>query len=196
VAMRDGQGTGRRRLGGRRALTTFVAYVTGPDCRSTVTVRHPVGMVKRRIDGRRLGLSMVVAAALAFIIYGFSLAERGGNASTITDPAVERVVPPPGSLVLRQSTIIVDLEPGYRGVLFVNGQEIPTFDLVGGDSNTTGAVFDAVFDPAQNTISFTPRTGATVEELPAGENRITAVFWKMSESRESARSASWTIRVS
>jgi hypothetical protein len=152
-------------------------------------------MPKRRLDWRRIVLSLVVVAALGMIAFGFALAETGDQNRRIDDAAVERAIPSPGSLVLRQSTVGVDLAPGYRGVLVIDGQEIPTYDLVGGEESATGAVFDAQFDPAQNTVYFTPREGSTIEKFAPGEHRVTAVFWKIGETRNNARSVTWSFKV-
>src|SRR5713226_8876079 len=84
--------------------------------------------VARALDVRRLGLSLVVAGALALIVFGFASAQTGDDAVEITDPAIERVLPLPGALVLRQSQVGADLASGYRGVLIIDGQEIPTQD--------------------------------------------------------------------
>jgi hypothetical protein len=151
----------------------------------------------RKIDRTRVVLSLLVAVAIVMIVYGFASAETGDRAVQITDPGVENVYPQPGAIVLRQSEIGADLATGYRGVLIVDGQEIPTFDLVATDGTTSsGATFDAVFDPAQNTVSFTPKKGATVEALSPDRHTVTVVFWKMDESRDTARSITWSFKVS
>jgi hypothetical protein len=53
-----------------------------------------------------------------------------------------------------------------------------------------------VFDLAQNTVTFTPREGAAIEAFEAGDHRVTAVFWKLSESRAQSRSFTWQFKVS
>jgi hypothetical protein len=151
----------------------------------------------RKIDRTRVVLSLLVAVALVMIVYGFASADTGDSAVQITDPGVESVYPKPGAIVLRQSEIGADLATGYRGVLIVDGQEIPTFDLVATDGTaSSGATFDAVFDPAQNTVSFTPKKGATIEALSPDRHTVTVVFWKMDESRDTARSITWSFKVS
>ena len=54
----------------------------------------------------------------------------------------------------------------------------------------------AQFDPAQNTVLFTPREGAAIEAFAPGEHTVTAVFWKLDQSRDSARSFTWHFKVS
>jgi hypothetical protein len=156
-------------------------------------------MALPRIDLRRLGIAAIVAAALALIVYGFASAQTGDQAVEITDPAIERVLPNPGALVLRQSQVGADLASGYRGVLIIDGQEIPTTDAQapGGPSNgdpTTN--IDAVFDLSQNTILFVPRQGATIEQFTPGDHQITVVYWKLDESRDDAKTFTWNFKVS
>jgi hypothetical protein len=145
-----------------------------------------------RLDLRRLGASVFIAGALALIVYGFASAQTGDQAVEISDKAIERVIPSPGSLVLRQSQVGADLAPGYRGLLIIDGNEIPTYDVGGSNSSA----FDAQFDPAQNTVLFLPREGATVSQFAPGEHHITVVYWKIIETRDQATTFSWTFSVS
>jgi hypothetical protein len=152
-----------------------------------------------RIDFRRLGIAAIVAAALALIIYGFASAQTGDQAVQISDPAIERVLPMPGALVLRQSQVGADLAPGYRGVLIIDGQEIPTTDAQapGGPGNVDPSTnIDAVFDLAQNTVLFVPRQGATIEQFAPGDHHITVVYWKLDETRDDAKTFTWGFKVS
>ncbi len=157
-----------------------------------------MGAVARRpLDLRRLGASLLIAGALALIIYGFASAETGNEAVEINDPAVERVVPSPGALVLRQSQVGADLAPGYRGVLIIDGNELPTDDMQpAGAASSAGPITGAQFDPALNTVLYLPREGAVLPEFAPGEHHITVVYWKMDETRDQARQFDWTFKVS
>ena len=143
-------------------------------------------------------MSVVIAAALALIVWGFASAETGDDAVEITDPAIERVLPMPNALVLRQSQVGADLAPGYRGVLIIDGQEIPTQDAQApGAANSDVAVnYDAVFDLAQNTVLFLPREGATIEQFAPGDHQTTVVYWKIDETRDQAKTFAWKFKVS
>jgi hypothetical protein len=147
-----------------------------------------------RVDARRLIVSLVIAAGLGLIVYGFSIAQTG-TSSALLPVGVEQVVPANGDLVLRQSMVAADLAPGYRGVLVIDGQEIPTYDI-GTGTIPSGAAFDAQFDPAQNTVSFTPKTGATIEKFSPGSHQASVIYWKMAESRDDAMTYSWQFKVS
>jgi hypothetical protein len=147
---------------------------------------------------RRFGASVLIAGALALIVYGFASAQTGDQAVQISDPAIERVLPMPGALVLRQSQVGADLAPGYRGVLIIDGQEIPTQDAqaTGNASSDATVNYDAVFDLAQNTVLFLPRQGATIEQFAPGDHQATIVYWKLEESRDEAKTFSWKFKVS
>src|SRR5215218_4148221 len=155
-------------------------------------------VARHLLDVRRLGVSVLIAAALALIIYGVASAETGDDAVEITDPAIERVLPMPNALVLRQSQVGADLAPGYRGVLIIDGQEIPTQDAQApGTANSDATVnYDAVFDLAQNTVLFLPREGATIEQFAPGDHQTTVVYWKIDETRDQAKTFAWKFKVS
>lgn len=153
-----------------------------------------------RIDRRRLVLSFVVAAALVALSFGVRRARTGESTVGTTDPAIENVSPKPDELVLRQTQVMVDLAAGYRGELFIDGQQIPVADLANdgsatNDSESNRAPIDAVFDPAQNIITFTPTVGATIEEFDPRHHSVTVSYWKLDESRDQARNFSWSFRV-
>jgi hypothetical protein len=152
----------------------------------------------RRLNLGRLGASLLIAGALALIIYGFASAQTGDDAVEIHDPAIERVVPSPGSLVLRQSQVGIDLAPGYRGVLIIDGNELPTDDAQapGAATSSPSSNLGAVFDLGLNTVLYLPREGAILPDFAPGDHRITAVYWKLDETRDQARTFSWPFKVS
>jgi hypothetical protein len=157
-------------------------------------------MPKRRIDWSKLAIAAIATLGIGLIVAGLAAARTGDERTPkITDPAVEQVFPKDGDLVLRQSQVGVDLAPGYRGVLIIDGQELPISDLVAIDP-ATGAQpvlsLDAQFDPAQNTVTFTPREGAAIESFAPGDHGATAVFWREGDSRLQGRSFSWQFKVS
>jgi len=69
----------------------------------------------------------------------------------------------------------VDLRPGWTGVLIVNGVEIPEDQLDLDNLESLGQVL------------FTPGDGKAIEQYEAGENCVTAVVWRVRESRAEAR---------
>ena len=147
-----------------------------------------------RLDRRRLVLSLVVAAALVGFWFAITGAETEPERKLPT--AIETVSPADGALVLRQTQVVVDLAPGYRGKLFIDGQEIPVVERLNeGSAGDEPTPIDAVFDPAQNTITFTPTVGATIPEFAPRPHQVTVSFWRFEESAEAAGNYSWTFRV-
>ena len=52
-----------------------------------------------------------------------------------------------------------------------------------------------VYEPGNATLTFTPSSGALIREFSEGEHRATVVAWRIDESRQFARSYSWTFNV-
>jgi hypothetical protein len=145
--------------------------VVAPDVRVTWPLRHHAVVPRGRLDRSRLVASLLVVVALFMIAYGFASANTGDRALEVTDPAIETVSPKPGDeQVDRHQTITIDLAPGHRGLLSVNGQEVGVYDIDNTGTTSSGALYEARFDAALNTVTFTPRDGATVESLPPGRN--------------------------
>lgn len=131
---------------------------------------------------RRLVTGAVLLLALAAFVYAFTLG-RGSTDIVPTGDAVERLVPPQGSQVLRQSEIGIDLAPEWTGVLQINGIEIPEDQLRR--------------VPAQNQVFFTPGPGQEIEELPPGPVNVVALIWRpvAGESRDDADTIRWSFQV-
>ena len=156
-----------------------------------------------RVDRTRLALSVGFAAGIALIGLGFSVAQTGRDAQRLPD-VIATINPGPGDNVLRQSQIVVDFDGPYDAVLVLNGIELPVTrldELAGaGTPPRPGAQLEipptAIYDPGNFTISFQPQEGALVESLRQGEHRATVLFWKVDQSRNEARSFTWTFSVS
>src|SRR5262245_50623231 len=103
-----------------------------------------------KLDARRFALSFLIAAALVGLWLAGTRAQTGPNGDGPKDPAIQSISPGPDELVLRQTQVIVDLAPGYRGALYIDGQQIPVTDLVNDSQpgQTPAPHIDAVFDPA------------------------------------------------
>ena len=131
---------------------------------------------------RRVLTGALLLAALGGFVYAFSLGQ-GSTDILPTGDAVERLVPPQGSQVLRQSELGIDLAPEWTGVLQVNGVEIPEDQLRR--------------VPAQNQVFFTPGPGQEIEELAPGRVDVTALIWRpvAGETREDADTVRWTFQV-
>lgn len=125
--------------------------------------------------------ALLLGALVAFV-YAFSLG-RGSSDIVPTGGAVEVLVPPDGSQVLRQTEIGIDLAPEWTGVLQINGIEIPEDQLRR--------------VPAQNQVFFAPGPGKEIEELPAGQVEVVALIWRpvAGETRDDADTIRWSFQV-
>jgi len=131
---------------------------------------------------RRVLTGALLLAALAGFVYAFTLG-RGTSDIAATNDAVEQLVPPRDSQVLRQSEIGIDLAPEWTGVLQINGMEIPEDQLRR--------------VPAQNQVFFAPGVGQEIEELPPGRVTVVALIWRpvAGETREDADTVRWSFSV-
>jgi hypothetical protein len=135
---------------------------------------------------RRLLVIVAVVAALAGIVFAFTLVDTddGTNDVAVTDAGpVEQLIPPRGSEILRQEAVGVDLRPGWTGVLVINGVEIPEDQLDTDNAASLGQIL------------YTAGSGKAIERFEAGENCITAVVWRVQESRADARNTAWCFNV-
>ena len=135
---------------------------------------------------RRTLITIVVIGALAGVVFAFSQVNRddGSNDVAVSETGpVEQLIPPRGSEILRQDVTGVDLRPGWTGVLIVNGVEIPQDQLDTANLESLGQVL------------YTPGDGKAVEHYDAGENCVTAVIWRVEESRADSRNVDWCFNV-
>ena len=157
---------------------------------------------RKKLNKSALFASFGVSVGLIFIIFGLNAATTGRDALNLPDE-IENMSPANNEKVLRQSEIRIDFIDGYEGALIVDGVEIPTTRLdelqVGGKQPKPGEQVDlpptAVYDPGNFTLSFLPQEGAPIEELGQGKHTARVFFWKITESREKAKSYSWEFSV-
>jgi hypothetical protein len=159
---------------------------------------------RRRVDRGLLAASLVIAAGLVLIIYGFTSAVTG-NDGIDRPEAIESVQPVENAIqVLQQDQIVVDLQAGFEGRLVVDGIELPT-TIIGQsevDPNAQpepGQQIDlpttAVFDPGNAVLSFQPVEGALIESFSEGEHEVTVFFWPIEDGPQQARAYTWTFNV-
>jgi hypothetical protein len=135
---------------------------------------------------RRLLIAGFVIVCLAGIVWAFTLVETndGSNDIAVTDSGpVERLIPPRDSEILRQEPVGVDLRPGWTGVLIVNNVEIPEDQVFDDNLESTGE------------LTYTVGDGKAVEHWEAGQNCVTAVLWRVEETRDEARNVTWCFNV-
>jgi hypothetical protein len=152
----------------------------------------------RRVDKTLLVVSFVVAVGLMLVIRGVLVGVTGDDRSDLPDE-IERVDPVADAVrVLAQTSVFVDLAPGYTGRLVVDGQEIDTIgiDELGSDQVEPGQQVAlppaTIYEPGNATLTFTPSAGAPIEEFDEGLHEATVVFWRIEDGPARSRSYSWT----
>ena len=124
---------------------------------------------------QRVVLSLIVAAAVAGLVYVFT--SPTGSEEPAKPSAVESVTPRGGDLDLRQVTIAADLAPGYTGYLMMDGVEVPEDDLQHVD--------------ALNQVILRPSEGSQYRELRPGRHCAAVVYRLIGEPREQSSSYRW-----
>ena len=198
IAVDDGTDTGQ-------ALRADATDVVADDAALDPTGDAAVAPRRKRSFDRGLFIaSMVIAAGLLLIVYGFTTALTGDDGIDRPE-AIESVQPVENAIqVLQQERIVVDLQSGYEAVLIIDRIELPT--TVIGQSDVDPAVqaepgqqidlpTTAVFDPGNAVISFQPVDGALIESLEEGTREATVRFWKIEDGPQQAREYSWTFEV-
>lgn len=145
--------------------------------------------------------SFAIAVGIVIVVYGVSVSVTGDEGIDYPS-AVEAVNPVPNAVqVPNQTSVFVDLEQGYTGVLVVNGIEIPTFRLGSQElgSISPGRQIDippvTVFEPGNATLTFTPSEGALVEGFSSGLQQVDLIYWREIEGRQRAATFTWTFNV-
>ena len=124
---------------------------------------------------------LVLAAGLVWI----SASYKGEpEKPSLTDSAVEQLVPGRDTTALRQSEIGIDLTPGWDADLRINGVDIPEDE--------------ERIVPGLNQVFFTPGKGKIIEQLGPGVVDVTAIIWRPTEGEtrdHGSRTVTWTFHV-
>jgi hypothetical protein len=112
------------------------------------------------ITVRRVVISVIVAGAVAALVFGFSLSRSPAKAPVYTDPAVAELVPKPGDHILRQDRVGATLKPNFT----LAQDNSPGFVV-----DQTGIPQDEIeVIPGLNQYFFTPGSGKELSQLPSG----------------------------
>ncbi len=118
---------------------------------------------------------MLAAAAALFAV---AVVVYQGNPRTTDLPvAIQAIAPEPGSNVLSQSDVVVDLAVGYTAEIDINGVPIPEEQLFRID--------------ALNQLSYEPREGKVVPRLRADQNCVRVFYWLIAQGPENPTSYTW-----
>ncbi len=147
---------------------------------------------------RRWAAPLAVTAGVALFVIAFVVADTDDDDGVrIASPAVEELIPPPGSEVLRQSQVGVDLIAGYEAELTVNGVPIPPDQvnvLRDPADPEESADQPGVFGITINRFLYQPLEGRAVPELKGDENCVVARFWPLSDPSD-VDSVEWCFTV-
>jgi len=120
-------------------------------------------------------MAMLTAAAslmaIAVIVY------RNNPSPNGLPVAIQSVSPEPGTNVLSQSDILVDLAVGYTAELEINGFDIPETEV----RRVAGL----------NQVGYAPRPGGTVEQLRADQNCVRVFYWLIAQGPETKSIYDW-----
>jgi hypothetical protein len=166
-------------------------------------VKPPPVRRRRRlaIDTKLAVASLAIAIGLVLIGWAVRRGVTGDDVSELPD-AIERIVPVPDAVqVLAQSQVVVDLEEGYEGRLSIDGLDFPTMrmeDLTDDDVEPGEQVEippGVVFEPGNDTLTFTPGPGIEIERFDDGVHDVRVIYWPVERGEGAARSYSWSFTV-
>lgn len=149
---------------------------------------------------KRVSASLAIALGIVLVFVGVGASVTGKAAQKL--PAEIQSITPVRSAtqVQSQEKIEADLIDGYTGVLIVNGVELPTFSLSDVAPAAPGQQValppEVIFEPGNNTLTFTPTKGALIEKFATGVNTVSLIYWKITEGRNFAKPTfSWQFDV-
>lgn len=127
---------------------------------------------KYRVVLTFLGIVLIV------IVIGAVLFGPSGGSSSLPDP-VDAIAPGDGDLVLRQTTVVLDLQPGYRAQLTIDDTLIP----------------DAEIRHIEGTgmHEFEPGPGKVIEEWAPGFH-VVAAAWDRASGLPDPGTLTWSFR--
>ncbi len=154
----------------------------------------------RRPNWPILVASLILASCLVAAGYALDLAITGSESQNLPT-AIESIDPLRGARqVPSQTSILVDLETGYEGVLVVDGLELETvrLDELQDESRPGQQVTlpaTTIFEPGNATLTFDPSENAEISSFTQGEHIIKVIYWKSIEGRGSALTYTWSFEV-
>ena len=154
----------------------------------------------RRPNIKLLLASFTIALCIVAIGFALSLAVTGEEGAHLPDQ-IERIEPVSGATQTpAQTSVFVDLAPGYEGVLVIDGLELETVNLSDlRDETTPGQQVTlpptTVYEPGNATLTFDPSPNSTITTFTQGRHVVQVIYWETVEGRGSARSYSWSFEV-
>lgn len=159
-----------------------------------------VSPTTRRPQWSLLLASLGIAACLVAIGVAVAGSVTGRDAYRLPEE-IEQIDPLPAAVrVPAQSSVFVDLQSGYEGVLVIDGLELETVNIESlQDKNKPGQQIKlpptTIYEPGNSTLTFDPSDDAQISSFSQGEHQVRVIFWKVLDGRSTARSYSWTFNV-
>jgi hypothetical protein len=153
------------------------------------------------VDRKLAMASLAISVGLVLIGWAVVRGVTGEDVSRLPE-AIESIVPVPDAVqVLAQSQVVVDLAEDYEGRLRIDGVDFPTLrlenltddDVEPGDQVEIPA--GVVFEPGNDTLTFTPGPGLEIDSFDEGVHRVTVIYWPVERGEGAARSYSWAFNV-
>ncbi len=142
---------------------------------TTDTPRRRLGDLPRRIL-----ITLVVLGALTGIFLTGRLAVTGfDDTSGVLPDSVDRLIPPSGAEVLRQSQVGIDVADGYDAYLQINGVEV------------RNAEDGLIKDLGTGLVLFQPGPDRPIEELNTNQNCVVAFVYDQVDGPSTAQPVSW-----
>jgi hypothetical protein len=157
---------------------------------------------RRHIDIRLLLASFGIAVGLVIVVLGLLRSVTGREQQDLPD-AIESIDPIRGATQVPQQTrVFVDLVTGYEAIMFIDGVELDVISLDGditqrppglGDGGGEQVVVPpgAIFEPGNNTLTFTPGSTQPFEAFSTGQHTVTIRYWRTEDGPGRFRTFSW-----
>lgn len=134
---------------------------------------------------RRSIIAVAVLAAGAGLWWVYDNAVVGSDATSDNRPdAVERLIPEPGSEVLTQAVVGIDVAVGYDADLEINGTRITELAATPEDDGLRKNLEIGL-------VEYLPGPGKQIERLEPTRNCVVARVWSRQEGPERAEPISW-----
>lgn len=142
---------------------------------------------------------IAILVGFGAIVLAFMLTNRDDSdpVAVTSNPAIEALIPVPGSEVLRQSQVGIDLAPGYDAEITINGTFIPIDEinvLRDIDDPDVSSDVPGTFDTTLSRFLYQPLEGRAVPELKGDENCVDVTFWPLSDPGD-RQDVSWCFTV-
>jgi hypothetical protein len=136
-------------------------------------------VLTRVVTPRRIGFAILLGLAVAGLVVAVGNGRPNPTAVSDRSAEIDALIPTPGSEVLRQAPVGIDLVPGFTATLTVNGVPVPEDEL-----RVDLSLGRFLYLPGEGTIALNP-----------GPNVISATYWPIAEGPERSRTETWVVNV-